>query len=478
MRAWRFEPCYRIARDLMSSRSLVAILVLVASLAVPFSLGMAQTKTSVPKAPAKSASDSAKADESGFNVRVREEGTGASSRIRAKVDRAIERAQRDQERASAQAERAAHVIPDTPDTPDTPEPPDVDHSEGNDLVRFGEDITIPEGRVIEGDVVAVGGSITVLGRVKGDAVSVGGTVHVKGKGVVEGDAVSLGGGVQTSDSASVGGSDVSVGKFDFDHMNHLWPMIGAAGLLGTGAWLVKVLVGLGITLFLAWISLLLLRERLEHGAGVVHERFGRSFVTGLLGWILLVLAIPVGIITLVLTGVIAIVILCITIIGIPVAILLVVALVLGVIGIVVGTLYAGFLGYLTGAMFLGRRIFGQSVGTKPLLAIAAGVLLIAVLKLAGGLVSALSLFAFHPVGMAFGFAASLLCFIIASAGLGALIIGRFQKGTGRVYGGYSASMGSQWGSTPPPPPPPPPPAPAPGPAGSTTPPPDGSSDAP
>ncbi|HJW15038.1 MAG TPA: polymer-forming cytoskeletal protein, partial [Thermoanaerobaculia bacterium] len=404
MRAWRFESWYRIARDLMSPRSLVAILVLVAALGVPLSLGWAQTKTTLPKTPA--TSDSASSDESGFNVRVREEGAGASARIREKVDRAIERAQRDASKASAAAERAAGNIPQPPEPP---EPPDFDHSEGNDLVRFGEDITIPENRVIEGDVVAVGGSITVLGRVKGDAVSVGGTVHVKGKGVVEGDAVSLGGGVQTSDSASVGGSDVSVGKFDFDHMNHLWPMIGAMGMLSTGAWIVKMLVGLLITLFLGWISLLLVRERLEYAAGVVHERFGRSFVMGLLGWVLLVLAIPVGIIALVLTGVIAIVILCITIIGIPVAILLVVALVLGVIGIVVGALYAGFLGYLTGTMFLGRRILGQRVATKPLLAIAAGVLLIGVLRFAGELIGALSFFAFHPVGMAFGFAAALLC---------------------------------------------------------------------
>ena len=468
MRAWHFNSWMRIERAPMSFRFLVAILVLAFALLAPLSACLAQTKTTV-----KSSADSASSDESGFNVRVRED---ASSETRARagetVSRAIERAKRQTERAAATAERAASNIPEPPAPP---MPPDFDHSEGNDLVRFGEDITIPEGRVIEGDVVAVGGSITVLGRVKGNAVSVGGTVHVKGKGVVEGDAVSLGGGVQTSDSASVGGSDVSVGKIDFGNMCRMWPAMGAAGLLGTGAWLVKLLVGLLITLFLSWISLLIFRQRLEHAAGVVHERFGKSIAMGLLGWVLLVLAIPAGVIALILTGAIAIVILCITIIGIPVAVLLVVALVVGVIGIVTGAIYAAFLAYLTGAMFLGRRVFGARVATKPLLAIAAGVLLIAVLKAAAEVIGALSFFAFHPVGMAFGFAAGLLSFIVATAGLGALIIGRFGKGTGRVYGGYSASMGSQWGSTTPPPPP----TPAPGPAGSTTtPPPDGSSDAP
>lgn len=468
MRAWHFNSWMRIARAPMSFRFLVAILVLAFALLAPLSACLAQTKTTV-----KSSADSASSDESGFNVRVRED---ASSETRARagetVGRAIERAKRQTERAAATAARAASNIPEPPAPPT---PPDFDHSEGNDLVRFGEDITIPEGRVIEGGVVAVGGSITVLGRVKGDAVSVGGTVHIKGKGVVEGDAVSLGGGVQTSDSASVGGSDVSVGKIDFGNICRMWPAMGAAGLLGTGAWLVKLLVGLLITLFLSWISLLIFRQRLEHAAGVVHERFGKSIAMGLLGWVLLVLAIPAGIIALILTGAIAIVILCITIIGIPVAVLLVVALVLGVIGIVTGAIYAAFLAYLTGAIFLGRRIFGDRVGTKPLLAIAAGVLMIAVLKAAAEVIGALSFFAFHPVGMAFGFAAGLLGFIVATAGLGALIIGRFGKGTGRVYGGYSASMGSQWGSTTSPPPP----TPAPGPAGpTTTPPPGGSSDAP
>ena len=473
MRAWRFNSWMRIARAPMSFRFHIALLVLSFALLAPYSVGVAQTTT------VKSAADSASSDESGFNVRVREDATSASVRAREKVTRIVDRAQRQVEKPAPSATGTASNIPAPPAPPKTPEPPDFDHSDGNELVRFGEDITISEGRVIEGDVVAIGGSITVLGRVTGDAVSMGGTVHVKGKGVVEGDVVSLGGGgVMTSDSASIGGSDVSVGKFDFGHMNRMWPVIGAVGLFGTGAWLVELLVGLMITLFLAWISILLFRERLEHAAGVVHERFGRSMALGLLGWVLLVLAIPVGIIALVLTGVIAIVILCITIIGIPVALLLIVALILGVIGIVMGAIYAAFLAYLTGAMFLGRRVFGNRVGTKPLLAIAAGVLLIAALKAAAEVVGALSFFAFHPVGMAFGFAAGLLGFIIATAGLGALVGGRFGKGTGRVYGGFSASMGNQWGSTTPPPTPPPP-APAPGPAGPTTaPPPDGTSDAP
>lgn len=459
MRAWRCDGWTRIARDLTPLRFALSLLVLAAILVIPAGAAVAQTKA---------AADSASADESGIVVRVREEGTSRTTTI----ERAREKAAKAAERATEMAVRAQHGIPEPPEPPAIPEIPDFDHSEGNDLVRFGEDIEIPEGRVIEGDVVAVGGSVTVLGRVKGDCVAVGGTVHIKGKGVVEGDAVSLGGGVQTSDSASVGGSDVSVGKFDFGRMGKMMPAVGAVGILGLGGWLIEFLVGVLITIFVAWLSLLLFRDRLEYAASRIHERFGMSFLKGLLGWVALVLAVPVGIIALILTGVIAIVILCITIIGIPVAILLVVALVLGVIGIVAGAIYAAFLGYITGAMFLGRRILGNRVLGKPLLAILAGVLLIGVLDFAGELIGTISFFAFHPVGMAFGFAAALLGFIVATAGLGTMISVRFGK---EGASSYSAAAG-QWGTTPPPPPTH---AAAPAPQHPTvTPPPDGSSDAP
>ncbi|HEU4334745.1 MAG TPA: hypothetical protein VFT32_09650, partial [Candidatus Eisenbacteria bacterium] len=266
-----------------------------------------------------------------------------------------------------------------------------------------------------------------------------------------------------------------VGKFDFGRMGKMMPAIGAVGILGLGGWLIEFLVGCLITIFVAWLSLLLFRDRLEHAASRIHERFGMSFLKGLLGWVALVLAVPVGIIALILTGAIAIVILCITIIGIPVAVLLVVALVLGVIGIVAGAIYAAFLGYITGAMFLGHRILGNRVVGKPLLAILAGVLLIGVLDFAGELIGTVSFFAFHPVGMAFGFAAALLGFIVATAGLGTMISVRFGKGG---TSSYSAAAG-QWGTATPSPPPPPPHAAAPAPQHPTvTPPPDGSSDAP
>ncbi len=364
----------------------------------------------------------------GFHVRVSEEG-GSALRTR----RAAERAQRDAESARREAERIRQeALPKPPDAPDAPDVPDVNidlDSNDNNLVRFGEDITIPADKVIDGDVVAIGGDVTVYGRVKGDCVSVGGTVNVVDNGVVEGDAVSMGGGVATSDSASVGGSNVSLGS-PFTRTHGFWPMIGFFGLMGTGAWIFGTIVKLALTLLFAWVALLLARERIVYAVQTMYDRFGRSFLWGLAGFAASAVALPTAIVLIILVGAIAIAILAITIIGIPVAILLLIALILGIIGLVVGLVVAIGLGYLNGAMFLGQRVLGRTTvnGRKPLVAILVGTALLAVLTAAGKLVSFAGLMVFHPIAIALGIASGALCAIVTIAGFGAIIMTRFVAG--------------------------------------------------
>ncbi|HEU4940571.1 MAG TPA: hypothetical protein VFT97_03045 [Candidatus Eisenbacteria bacterium] len=365
----------------------------------------------------------------GFRVRVSEE--GGTSALKAR--RAAERAQRDAERARREAARVrAEALPQAPDTPEPPDIPDVNidlDSNDNNLVRFGEDIVIPADKVIDGDVVAIGGDVTVYGRVKGDCVSVGGTVNVKDNGVVEGDAVSMGGGVSTSDSASVGGSNVSLGS-PWTHSHAFWPMVGLFGAVGTGIWLLHTLVRLGLTIFLAWLALLLAKERLVYAVDTMYARFGRSFLWGLAGFAGSLVALPAAIVLLILVGAIAIAILAITIIGIPVAILLLIALILGIVGLVLGIMIAAFLGFLNGAMFLGQRVLGRTsdAGKKPLLAITVGVLLITALKVAGKLIGLVGLIVFHPFAIALGIATGALVLILTIAGVGAMIQTRFARG--------------------------------------------------
>lgn len=477
----RASLCKTWARTAPIAIGTLMLLMLWTFLALSAGSAAGQTKSSTGKTPPDTTSDG------GFRVRVIEEGGTSSStaadqeRIRRKVEREIQEAARKQGKLDKLDKPEAPVPPEPPDEPAKLE---FDSSDNN-LVRFGEDITIPEGKVIDGDVVAIGGSVTVLGRVKGDCVSVGGAVRVKGKGVVEGDAVSMGGGVTTSDSGSVAGSNVSLGNIPSANSEHFWPTVGLFGAVGTGIWLLKCIVQLLLTLFFAWLALLLMRERMLHAVQTMTDRFGKSFLWGLLGWAAMVIAIPTGIIMLILVSLIAIVILAITIIGIPVAILLVVALVLGIIAICVGSMVAVFIGFLNGAMFLGQRILGRDStrAGKPIVAILVGLALLFVLNLVGHLLQLVGLLVMHPIAIALGIASGALAAIVTTAGFGAMILTRFGIGT-RI----SWSRGSQWwppsksaspapegpassGPTAAPPPAAPPPS-------STAPPPDGSSDAP
>ena len=387
----------------------------------------------------KTAASDSTASDGGFRVRVREE--GGTSKIEA-ARRALEQAKEEARRARAEA-RASRVPvppepPDQPDNPNVPEHVKFDNSD-NDVVRFGEDITIPEDKVIDGNVVAIGGSVTVLGRVKGDVTAIGGTVHIKGKGIVEGDAVSMGGGVTTTDSGTVAGSNVSLGGF---HMGSCpWPMLGLFGAVGTGIWIITSIVKLLLTGFFAWLLLLFIGNRMTHAVDVMSQRFGKSFLWGLLGWAAMVVAIPAGIVLLVLVGVIAIAILAITIIGIPLAILLAVALVIGIVGICVGSLVAVFVGFLNGAMYLGRRILAKNAALagKPIVAILVGLVLLFVLRLAGQLLQLVGLLIFHPFSIALGIAAGALAVIVTTSGFGAMLLARF--GTGPHGAG---AVGSQW----------------------------------
>lgn len=427
--------------------------------ALALTWGLASGATTATK---KAATDTTASD-GGFTVRVKEEGASGTA-----VRRAIEHAKEEARRTRDQA-RASGVPepPEPPDQPDVPDKFDFDTSDNN-VVRFGEDITIPEDKVIDGDVVAIGGSVTVLGRVKGDCVAIGGAVNIKGKGVVEGDAVSMGGGVTTSDSGTVAGSNVSLGSTPWGGSGNFWPMVGIFGAVGTGIWLLTTFVKLVLTLFFAWLALLLARERMVHAVEVMTQRFGKSFLWGLLGWAAMVVAIPTGIILLILVGAIAIAILAITIIGIPVAILLVIALVLGIVGICVGAMVAVFIAFLNGAMFLGQRILGKNAARaqKPIIAIAAGLALIFVLNLAGHLLQLVGMLVFHPIAIALGIAAGALAAIVTTSGLGAMLLTRFGTGTR----GAGATGFQWWPSSGPVTPSPPPPTAAP-PAG-------GSSDAP
>jgi hypothetical protein len=68
-------------------------------------------------------------------------------------------------------------------------------SNGNDIVSFGNSVTVREGQEVTGDLVVFGGNAKVLGHVDGDAVVMGGDLYIAPSGQVDGSTVAFGGSV-------------------------------------------------------------------------------------------------------------------------------------------------------------------------------------------------------------------------------------------------------------------------------------------
>jgi hypothetical protein len=290
-------------------------------------------------------------------------------------------------------------------------------------------------------------------------VAVGGSVSIRGDGAVEGDAVSVGGATSASDSASVGGSNVSVGAWPFKggHAGGLIPLLGLMGL-GALAGVFTTIIQLLLTVFFAWLCLLLAKERMEHAVDRMGHQFGKSFLWGLLGWVAMIVSVP----SIAVVCAIAMVILVITIIGIPVAILLAIVMVFALIAAVLGIIVATFLGYVNGSMYLGRLLLSRrnpGVRASPMRAIVIGALLILGLKVVGNVLGLIGVVFVMPISFAFGIAAVVLGLVFTTAGLGSMILTRFSKGPEAGPGvAQPAAPGAGWYAPPPPPSPVPPPA--------------------
>ncbi len=103
-------------------------------------------------------------------------------------------------------------------------PPALYADNDGNRVQFGRNIVVDESEKVgdvvcigcsihmmgtSGDVVAVGGNITIDGTVKGDAVVVGGGMHLNENATVSGDLVTIGGGLSRHPSAVVKGDITS-----------------------------------------------------------------------------------------------------------------------------------------------------------------------------------------------------------------------------------------------------------------------------
>jgi len=239
------------------------------------------------------------------------------------------------------------VVPEVPEPPAAPEAPEAPAAPGRvtrsgDLTRVGSDIHIEQDEVVRGDVTAISGDITVDGTVHGGVVSFGGNVYLNPTARVDGDVVCIGGELREEPGAYVSGERVTALsggrgeriarrlRVSESHHGRDWDR-GGLKLLGA---LMGLLIAIGLTVLVAW----LFRGRITVGVETLKRQPAVSLGIGALVHALLIPSIVALVLVMVL--------LCITIVGIPLALAALVGYLLffavfWIFGLVVGAAVVG-----------------------------------------------------------------------------------------------------------------------------------------
>jgi hypothetical protein len=288
---------------------------------------------------------------------------------------------------------------------------------GEDVIRIGNDVHVPEGQVVEGDAVAIMGDVLVDGYVEGDAVAVGGSLILGPNGRVDGDGVAIGGAVEKNGGV-IRGETVSIG------FGTGW--CGGPGFV-MGSFFSNARRFMLLVMWLIILILLgaLLIAVMKRPVDIVSDRVrNEAFFNGLIGLLVWALFIPL------------IVLLTVTVIGIPIAILLpfvfVIMMLLGFIGVAVAT---------------GQRFAGGPNGSAYK-AMALGVIILYGLWIFGALLKMIP-GPIHFAGSIFGFLGMAIAFVAGTVGLGAVVTSRFgtREKILKAAPAATASLGSPPGDT-------------------------------
>jgi len=233
---------------------------------------------------------------------------------------------------------------------------DGGHSGHGDKVHIMDDVVVSAEEIVKGDAVAVMGDMTVNGEVMHDAVAVmgdntiNGTVHhdvvaVMGdltlgpKARVDGNAVCVGGEVHRDPGAVVGGEvraqPIGIHGVDFERLSNLWDKTLKVGRpLAIGAHLGWLWIITGFTVAIYALLALLFPQSIRRCGDKLVQEPGLTILAAVLS----LLALPV-----------LFILLCITLIGIPVALFL----------LPLAVIIAAFFGKASIYALVGRRLTGD-----------------------------------------------------------------------------------------------------------------------
>ena len=338
----------------------------------------------------------------------------------------------------ASASGAPAVAPAPPALPAPPAPPATPDERGarrgrrsdgqkDGIVRFGGNVTVEKDERVAGEVVVMGGTARILGTIEDELVVIGGTADVQGtvegdvsvvggtlklgpQSVVEGDVSVAGGSVQREPGARVDGKveevgvgggrgSINVGPGDFERMRPFW-----GRMWSIGSFFGQVFRGTLLLLVVLVIVALGGRYVQPMAARVAAE----PLRSGLVGLLAEVLFVPVLVLT--------VVVLAVSIIGIPFLLLMPFALVLLVV--------VGLTGFTGVAVQVGRAVSGRFgiAADRPYAQASLGVLAILLLTLVARLVGLLGGGFFGGfLGGVLSFAGFLVEYVAWTVGFGAAL---------------------------------------------------------
>lgn len=355
--------------------------------------------------------------------------------------------------------------------------PPIAPRHAGEMMRIGSDIHVERDQTVDGDVVAISGDVRVDGHVKGSVQSLGGDVYLSSTARVDGDVAAVKGELHEEPGAYVGGQRVTAlsGRVPRVGRRHLLD-VESTSLVSKSVrelWRFgRALAWLLVMLGLVWLILRITPKRSGAALDVLRRETAASLGIGLLTWVLIVPSIVA------LALVVAI--LCITIIGIPVALAALVAYALFLIVL-------WFWGFVVGAAWLGSQFRGRHPDDSLLRRALIGAIAVLGMRALGHLIAIVPFFGF--LGGFLVVVSWVLSGTVTTLGAGALlrsefasgVLGRWWRGrradrvpdSGPVPGAPAAATAGSAGMsmaslpaappappssyTPPPPPPPPPP---------------------
>ncbi len=244
---------------------------------------------------------------------------------------------------------APGAIPVAPAIPAPPAEPSADIDNGprrgrrsGDRVRVMGDVSVARGERVDGDVVAVMGNAHIDGEVDGDLNVVMGNANLGPEAVVTGDLNVVGGRLNRAPGARVDGSVHDVGSGGGAAAVSTVPNIVRGGFLSRLGSLAATLIRIALVALLALALMAFGRSSVER----VAERAAADPVrAGLTGFVAQILFVPVIVLT--------VVVLAVSIVGIPLILLVPFGIVLAVIVAVMG---------FTGVAYQAGRMLNERFG--------------------------------------------------------------------------------------------------------------------